>query len=161
MGSANGDRGNEHDQLISIAHAHTIHVSIIVERGEPLDYPHYRHTALWLHYSGDSSAIQAHVVGPIGEFIFDCKAVSDPSENRLLAEVVEVGDLVRAAKLSQIVQVLGAVPIQNRDREFNCQTWVELALRSLKEQGYLTDEAYSKGLDGMVDAIFAAEDEEP
>lgn len=53
-----------------------------------------------------------------------------------------------------------AVPIDNRDREFNCQVWVEAALKSLTASNMLSSEMYERGLDEMVDAIAEAKDEE-
>lgn len=48
----------------------------------------------------------------------------------------------------------------NRDREFNCQTWVAKVLERLSNQGYLLKENSDVGINGMVDATMEAEDEE-
>lgn len=58
-------------------------------------------------------------------------------------------------------QVFASIPINNRDIEFNCQTWVERALKVLRDSGALTAAEYDQGVNGMVDAIAEAEDEEP
>jgi hypothetical protein len=50
--------------------------------------------------------------------------------------------------------------VRNYDAEFNCQIWVEAALRRLRDMRLLGSEAYTEGVDGMVDAIAEAEDEE-
>lgn len=60
----------------------------------------------------------------------------------------------------QIFQILRAVPVLNHDREFNCQTWVEAAIRKLRDKSMLASDSYMHGLDGLVNAIAEAEDEE-
>ncbi|KAI6823983.1 hypothetical protein KC367_g8187 [Hortaea werneckii] len=91
------------------------HISVIVFKGSPLDYPQYRHTSLWLNANWT---------------------------------------------LSQILAFLQNVRIDHFDREFNCQTWIERALKSLKDERVLSPAEYDLGINGMVDAIAEAEDEE-
>lgn len=45
------------------------------------------------------------------------------------------------------------------DPGFDCQQWVELALRTLCRAGYLTAEQYNSGLDGMIAANMEAGNE--
>lgn len=51
------------------------------------------------------------------------------------------------------------VAVENGDPEFNCQQWVDYALRTLCHANYLTAEEYDKGVNGMIDATMEAEDE--
>lgn len=60
----------------------------------------------------------------------------------------------------QMIDILRAVPVRNWDAEFNCQIWVEAALRRLRDLRLVSGEDYTRGVDGMVDAISEAEDEE-
>lgn len=57
-------------------------------------------------------------------------------------------------------QLFPSIPISNRDIEFNCQTWVERALKVLRDSGALTPAQYDDGVNEMVDAIAEAEDED-
>lgn len=50
--------------------------------------------------------------------------------------------------------------MRNWDAELNCQTWVEAASSRLRNLRLLSDEACTEGVDGMVDAIAEAADEE-
>ncbi|CZT14240.1 uncharacterized protein RCC_00215 [Ramularia collo-cygni] len=134
-----------------------VHLSIIVYKGSPLDYPQYRHTALWLRFGDGSPPHLVHVVGPPGGFVFESGESDKPWETQGFAKMVEVGRLLVSATPVQTVQALRRVPIVNSDREFNCQTWVEAALKTFKVAGHLSADSYERGVDGMVDAIDEAE----
>lgn len=54
---------------------------------------------------------------------------------------------------------MSGVPIDNSNREFNCQHWVAEALRQLTDKKLITPEVAGRGLDAMTDATFEAEDE--
>lgn len=138
----------------------TVHISIIVHRGAPLDYPHYRHTALWSHFGDQYQPLIAHVVGPVGDFEFESREEAQPWKNEDFAKIVDVGPLATTITQPRLEALLRAIPIRNHDREFNCQTWVEAALKRLAESGLLAQQAYESGLDGMVEAIAEAEDVE-
>lgn len=135
-------------------------MSIIVYKGDPLDYSQFRHTALWLRFADRSPSLVVHVVGPPGELTFESRQSSQPWETQRYAKTVEVGYLRVAATSAQTVAALQRVPMNNRDRDFNCQTWVEHALKMLKDVGYLSEESYDQGVEGMVNAIAEAEDTE-
>ena len=51
------------------------------------------------------------------------------------------------------------VPVKNRDPEFNCHGWVDLAVMDLYEAHYLTYEQYDAGVDAMMAATLEAQDE--
>jgi hypothetical protein len=71
-----------------------------------------------------------------------------------------VGNSLTSVGRGQLIDALQAIPVRNWDAEFNCQIWVEAALRRLRDLRMLSGEAYVEGVDGMVDAIAEAEDEE-
>ena len=137
-----------------------VHISIAVFKGDPVDYQKYRHTALWIRFRDGSPAILAHIVGPPGEFEFQVREHYDPSQSASLAKIVDVGYLQVRTTSTQLRSALRAIPINNSDPEFNCQTWIETVLKRLKDRNLLSNESYENGVDGMVDAIAEAEDEE-
>ena len=92
--------------------------------------------------------------------MFKRRESSQPWETQRYAKMIEVGILTVVATSAQVVQALQSVPINNRDREFNCQTWIEDALKRFENAGHLSTELYNKGVDGMVDAIAEAKDVE-
>ncbi|KAI6908458.1 hypothetical protein KC318_g4373 [Hortaea werneckii] len=138
----------------------TAHISVVVYRGSPLDYPQYRHTSLWIRFADGNSPFLAHIVGPLQAFEFETKEMHDPTTTRSFAKLISVGWLRVSWTPSQITTFLQNVRIDRFDREFNCQTWIERALKSLKDLRVLTPAEYDLGINGMVDAIAEAEDEE-
>lgn len=74
-----------------------VHIDIIVYRGSPLDYPHYRHTGLWLRFADGSPPLLVHIVGPRGEFVFETRQDHTPWDTQRDAKSVKVGDLTVAA----------------------------------------------------------------
>lgn len=79
--------------------------------------------------------------------------------SRSFAKEVPVGPLRVPMTRSQIKAFTSSTPLDNSSREFNCQVWVDAALKRLSDEGYLLIEDYSRGVDGMVDATMEAEDE--
>lgn len=139
--------------------AATVHVSIAVFKGDPVDSQRYRHTSLFITFANQDPSAVYHVVGPPGEFEYVIQSGYDPSSDQSLARLVDVGNLSVESTRVQINQILRRVPIENEDREFNCQTWVEGALKKFREMGMLTGALYAQGLDEMVDVIAEATDE--
>lgn len=137
-----------------------VQISIVIYKGRPLDYQKYRHTSLYFEFENLEPSAIIHVVGPKKQYIFECRDGYDPTQSSSLAKIVALGPLSVQANRDRLVQILQTVPIRNRDWEFDCQQWVEAALSRLRELGMLTSEAYTRGLDGMVDAISEAQDEE-
>ena len=135
-------------------------ISILVFKGEPLDYQRYRHTSLHISFTDDQDPFVAHAVGPPGEYEFQIREPYDSTESQGIVRTVRVGDLLVSVGRVQMIDVLRAVPVRNWDVEFNCQIWVEATLRRLRDLRLLSSEGYTEGVDGMVDAIAEAEDEE-
>jgi hypothetical protein len=140
--------------------AATVHISIAVFKGDPVDCQRYRHTSLFITFANNDPPVVVHVVGPPGEFEFDTQDSYDPSQDQSLAKLVDVGFLSFESTRLHIIRILRTVPIVNEDREFNCQTWVEGALKKFRELGMLTGALYAQGLNKMVDVIAEAQDEE-
>lgn len=125
-----------------------------------MDYPQYRHTSLWVRFADGGSPFLAHIVGPLQAFEFETKEMQDPTTTRSFARLISVGWLGVSWTPSQIHAFLQNVRIDHFDREFNCQSWVERALKLLRDSAALTPAEYDLGVNGMVDAIAEAEDED-
>jgi hypothetical protein len=102
----------------------TVHISIIVSKGTPLDHTHSRPTALWPQFADNSPPLLVQIVGPPGESAFENKENSQPWETQQYAKTIDVGDLTAQTTPDQTVRALRRIPIRNDDREFNCQQWV-------------------------------------
>lgn len=146
--------------VCKIMAATIVHISVTIYVGDPIDYPRYRHTSLYLEFANQEPSALVHVVGPIGEFEFTVQDGYDPSQDSSLARKVDLGRLSVEDSRPNVIRFLRAVPIHNWGREFNCQSWVELALKRLTMSGMLSSEWYERGVDEMVDAISEARDEE-
>ena len=152
-------RGNSLTLYISIMSTTSACISIIVFKGEPLDYQQYRHTSLHVSLPDEQDPFVAHTVGLPGEYEFQIREPYDSTKSQGIVRTVRVGDSLAAIKRAHMVEILRAVPVRNWDAEFNCQIWVEAALRRLRDLRVLSGEAYADGVDGMVDAIAEAEEE--
>lgn len=140
--------------------ATTVRISIAVFKGDPVDCQRYRHTSLFFTFANQDPSVVIHVVGPAGEFEFDTQDDYDSSQDQSLAKLVDVGLLSVQTSRVQLIEILRTVPIVNQDHEFNCQTWVEAALKKFLNLGMLTDALHTQGVDEMVDVIAEAKDEE-
>lgn len=140
--------------------ASLVRISVAVFEGEPMDYQKYRHTSLFFEFANREPSFLAHVVGPPEEYEFQTRDGYDPSQSQSIAKVVEVGTSLVEVRRAQMVEILRTIPVKIWDLEFNCQMWVETALKRLSELRMLSEDAYAKGVDGMVDAIAEAADEE-
>lgn len=139
----------------------TIRISVIVSKGSSVDWQEYRHTALWLEFPDLSPSMLVHVVGSLGLFKYNFRELAKPEESKYFAKLIVAGTLTSAITQREVLDTLGSVPIANDDLEFNCQTWVELALRTLRDKGTLSKESYEQGFNGMIDATLEAKDPRP
>lgn len=81
------------------------------------------------------------------------------TQSRNLARRISVGYLAFRLDEFELGDIISGVPIDNSNREFNCQHWVAEALRQLTDKKLITPEVAERGLDAMIDATFEAEDE--
>ncbi|KAK8166572.1 hypothetical protein IWX90DRAFT_486469 [Phyllosticta citrichinensis] len=137
----------------------TVHVSIAVFKGDPVDYQKYRHTALWFRFADQTPSVVMHAVGLQYEFLLKTEHDRNPTLSRTFAKEVQVGHLEQAMTKPQLVALVTQTPIKNSDPEFNCQQWVENVLRSPMDKKYLSKDQYNESLNGMTDATLEAEDE--
>ncbi|CAL5866468.1 uncharacterized protein PFLUO_LOCUS676 [Penicillium psychrofluorescens] len=112
-------------------------LSILVYVASPLDFARYRHTALYFQFpaetasEADLKSSLMEIVGSHGFFTFSERVNWD-------------------------------IPIHSTgvERDWNCQNWVGDVLARLVATDYLDSAERNRGLDGMVDAILEAKDED-
>ncbi|KAH8162071.1 hypothetical protein CIB48_g6175 [Xylaria polymorpha] len=134
-------------------------IYIAVHKGDPMDFSKFRHTGIWCVPEDDSPHYYFHVKGFTGEFVFERRKNFDPTASRTFAKKVRVGKTKRSVASSELAAQMESVYVGNDDPEFNCQQWVDFALRTLYHNDYLSEEQYNSGLDGMIEATMEAEDE--
>jgi hypothetical protein len=61
---------------------------------------------------------------------------------------------------TMLLSTIESTAIENDDPEYNCQTWTELALRGLKEVGFLDERGFELAVEELVEGIWEAEDDE-
>jgi hypothetical protein len=61
---------------------------------------------------------------------------------------------------TMLLATLESTAVENEDPEYNCQTWTELALRGLKEVGFLEEKGFERAVEELVEGIWEAEDDE-
>lgn len=141
-----------------------MNLSITVEKGSPLDYQMYRHTALCLRptdptNTSSSSPMLIQASGPKGEYVLETVDNCDPATNSALAKEVHVATIRAPVSKIQLAALLYQVSVRNGDPEFDCQKWVGDALQKLAEAGCIERDECEKGIEGMVEIIMEAEDE--
>lgn len=134
-------------------------VYVSVHKGDLLDSSKFRHTALWFVPEDDTSHYYYHVTGAKQDFAFERRCNFDPTTSQSFATKVELGQTEQALTASELTRQMESVVVANDNVEFNCQQWVDMALRRLREVGYLTAAQYDTGMNGMIDAIMEAEDD--
>ncbi|KAK8183672.1 uncharacterized protein BKA78DRAFT_356835 [Phyllosticta capitalensis] len=142
-----------------LATATSIHVRVAVSKGDPIDQAQWRHTALWFSFGDQSPPVVIHAVGSPHAFTLEVLQHYFPDTSGNIAGEVEVGHLRRPMTKAYLVFFVSQTPIDNLDREFNCQVWVERALARLKAANLLTEEQYERGVDGMTTVLLEATDE--
>lgn len=135
-------------------------IYITVERGEPLDYIEYRHTALHLIFP-DGTECLMHVLGAHGIFNFYNHQNCGPSTRPLYEKSIHVVDIPDSTSPLSIRSVISTTPVKNspEDRPWNCQNWVADALSRLVLYGYITKSERENAIDEMVTVCLEAKDE--
>ncbi|KAJ9370627.1 hypothetical protein DTO282E5_4603 [Paecilomyces variotii] len=157
IGSAQKNYNRKRERSIYLSRP----IFITVEKGDPLDYMEYRHTALHLIFPDATQSVM-HVVGTHGMFNFQERENYDPSTSPLYVKSTPVADIPEAIGPALIKLIILMTPVKNKpeDMPWNCQNWVADALSRLMTYGYLTEAERERGIDEMVTACFEAEDEE-
>ncbi|KAK8236499.1 hypothetical protein HDK77DRAFT_292330 [Phyllosticta capitalensis] len=142
-----------------LATATSVHVRVAISKGDPIDQVQWRHTALWFSFGDQSPPVVIHAVGSPHAFTLEVKQNCRPESEVKFAKAIQVGHLRGPMSKAELVFFVSQTPINNLDREFNCQVWVEQALARLKAANHLTKEQYEFGFDGMMTAVMEATDE--
>ncbi|KAI9674494.1 MAG: hypothetical protein M1817_001832 [Caeruleum heppii] len=157
-------------------------LSILIFRGEPLDLRSTRHSALYL--SNDQSvtkgsasacptalppcppgdALILHVTGGHGFFALQENSDIDPRRNEdFHCEIPVFSFPASGLKFDlarEVTDVIKRTPINNKERDWNCQTWVAEALGRCAEMGLITREGVDAAVDQMVDVLMEVPEDE-
>ena len=127
---------------------------LVVYIGRP-DYQKNRHTALFFEAQDECGHTTYHVksMERVG-FEVEVRPGYDALRSVNLVGRIKIRELViEAAELDRLMR---SVPVKPQDGESNCQIWVESALRALRDAGYITEDEWMKGVDGMIDITMQA-----
>lgn len=160
---------------------HMSRISILVFVASPLDYARYRHAALYIQYDdAEIKSSVAEVVGTTGFYSYSERVnweipVLSTSKHQThpwievraqltetdLARTVPVSTISESIPASALREIISQTPIPNTEMDdWNSQDWVSDALGRLVEIGCLDESARDTALDGMVNAVLEAGDEE-
>ncbi|KAJ5924708.1 hypothetical protein N7466_008895 [Penicillium verhagenii] len=135
-------------------------ISIVIFRGDPLDWAMYRHTAIHVQYADSENTI-LHVTGAHPFFEYT-PMDNHPQDLTLhLVASVPVATPPDSITKSMIQNACKRTPIWNDPQhpDWNCQNWVGDALARLVAIGCVTNEERSAAVAQMVDVCLEAEDE--
>lgn len=137
--------------------AKTFKVSAIVfKQPEKSDYQKLRHTALWFEPVGGGTTVFCNATGEQGAFAFEKRENYNPLNAAKYAGRVKVGTMRKAMTYLDLERKMRSVPCRNEDEEFNCQNWVDDAVKKLSQDGYLTNEEYEVSMSEMIDITMKA-----
>lgn len=135
-------------------------ISVVVFRGDPVDWAMYRHTALHVQYA-DGEDMILHVTGAHPFFEYTPMKNHPKDLNMTIVASILVSNLPDWITKSMIQNACAATPVRNdpRHTDWNCQNWVGEALTRLVAIGCVTETERSGAVSQMVDACLEAEDE--
>lgn len=139
-------------------------LTILVFRGDPIDAPQYRHTALFIENLNQEGAKTEHrlleVVGSAGFFEPEEDPVRDPRSAAGFVGSVVVATIPVADPLdTRLREAIWSAPINNAEYSWNCQNWVGDSLISCAGAGLIPDADVDIAIDGMVNLVLQARDE--
>jgi hypothetical protein len=143
---------------MSGATRYSVYVSI--HKSDPVDFAKFRHVGLWFTPHDGSAHYFFHVTGSTNEFTYERRKNYNPTTTRTFAKLATVGNTTHSMTPSQLTALMASVHVTNHDPEFNCHQWVQYALKKLLDHRYISKEAYDQGLDGMLNAILEAGDDQ-
>ncbi|KAI1189407.1 hypothetical protein F5B17DRAFT_196680 [Nemania serpens] len=136
---------------------------IVVFRGDPIDAPEYRHTALLIKQPNQDGASTQHrvieVIGTAGIYERGEDVVYDPRQSMTFVGSVPVATIpVTGPSDSRLRDVIWSTAIDNEDNSWNCQNWVGDALNLCIGYKLISSEESDRAIDGMVDLVLQAQD---
>ncbi|KAL3425311.1 hypothetical protein PVAG01_02102 [Phlyctema vagabunda] len=133
-------------------------LSIIVYRASPVDSYLLRHVALYLEYSSGKKVYQ-NVTGAHGFFAYDEDWNMSPRDSANYERAIQVMRIQTATEDDLTIRNrIRSIAINNRDRSWNCQSWVGDCLAGLEQDGILLPGSAKAAIDKMVDVLLEARD---
>jgi len=136
------------------------YISVMVYKGEPLDYQQYRHVAIWIRFGDGSESALVNIVGPNKDYKTEVSYGNNPADGRSFLKEVQVGWTTTPMPAASLVTFIWQTPIDNSTTDFDCQKWVALALQRLAQSRYLGEAECRNGVNAMVDATLEGAEEE-
>lgn len=146
---------------MSESQSHWQELSIIVYRGDPLDFQRMRHTAFYIRYS-DGSMLLSQITGASGFFAYEeCWDTDDPASNihfeRQISVITSRSNTVRDPEIRNTIK---NTRIINNEQGWNCQNWIGDVLTRLQRAALVSAAEVVEAADKMVDVIIEAPDGE-
>ncbi|KAJ6096237.1 hypothetical protein N7486_006983 [Penicillium sp. IBT 16267x] len=115
-------------------------ISVVVFRGDPIDWAMYRHTALHVQYADGEDTI-LHVTGAHPFFEYTPMNSHPKDLNLIMVASILVSTLSDSITKSMIQTACAATSARNDPRHvyWNCQNWVGEALTRLVAIGCVTE----------------------
>ncbi|OBT80608.1 hypothetical protein VF21_00325 [Pseudogymnoascus sp. 05NY08] len=133
---------------------------IVVNRGDPIDSYSMRHTSFWVKFS-DGRNLLSHVCGAASFFEFEERwNEAHPQEGKFFERIIFVMTMRTAVDDMTIRNTLRQTPVNNKERSWNCQTWIGDGLKRLQDAKLLREANTVSAADQMVDVLLEAPDEE-
>jgi hypothetical protein len=136
-------------------------LSIIVYRGDPVDAPTTRHTALFVEFENGDNVL-SYVVSGHGFFQHEESwNIDQPSNSRHFEQSIWVATFETTEDEAMYIRnELRNTPINNEESSWNCHTWVGDALERLRDAELLSQEWFIAVVGQMVGVVFEAPDED-
>ncbi|OAA44975.1 hypothetical protein NOR_03729 [Metarhizium rileyi] len=135
------------------------YVHIVVHRGSIQDSSHQRRIGLWFVPCEQGSQYYFHVKGAFHNYQLETKENWDPTCTGSALPLIYIG---KTDKLSanELTKILGDVPIENHDLEFNGQQWIWGALNFLASNSHLTRRQRDEGFNQMLETVLEGSSDE-
>lgn len=132
------------------------YIYVAIFRGRPRDRQRNRHVALWFVPEKGGKSFVFHAVGRTRAFSFESKENYDPTTSNSFAKIVTVATTAHKFTADELLQWLQRVPIDNNDPEYTCVSWVDEALKMLRDAGSITSDDYERAMDDTIGATLEA-----
>ena len=166
MSSTPQQDGVDHPSTVAPSASHTTLDSIsqtlyiVVNRGDPIDSYSMRHTSFWVKFS-DGRNLLSHVCGAASFFEFEERwNEAHPQEGKNFERIIFVMTMRTTVDDMTIRNTLRQTPVNNKERSWNCQTWIGDGLKRLQDAKLLQEANTVSAADQMVDVLLEAPDEE-
>lgn len=135
-------------------------LTIVIFRGDPVDWAMYRHTALHVkHLDGQDQIL--HVTGAHPFFEYSPQFATPADTGLKIEALIPVSNPPDEITRAMIENACVQTPVRNDPfhQDWNCHNWIGEALTKLVAIGCLSEEQRSQGITRMVDVCLEAEEE--